>query len=47
MAKTQVRTFRIPAPLWYRLDAFAKKNNVTKTSVLVEALENLLKKKGQ
>ena len=42
MAKTPVRTFRIPTELWNKLDAWSKENNVTKTSVLVEALEKLI-----
>lgn len=42
MAKTPVRTFRIPTELWTRLDAFAKESNTTKTSVLIEALEKLI-----
>lgn len=42
MAKTPVRTFRIPTELWYKLDAFAKDNNKTKTSVLIEALEKMI-----
>lgn len=45
MAKTPVRTFRIPTELWNKLNAWAEENNTTKTSVLIEALEKMIGRK--
>lgn len=39
-----IRTFRIPEDLYNRLDAVAKENNETKTSVVIAALEYLLER---
>lgn len=46
MANTKVRTFRIPDELWNQLDAVAKENETTKTSVVITALEYLIMKAG-
>jgi predicted DNA-binding protein len=44
MANTQVRTFRIPEELWLRLNTQAEEYNVTKTSIVIDAMKYYLER---
>lgn len=40
----QIHSFRVSPELWERLDVVAQEFNVTKTSVIIDALEYLLER---
>ena len=41
--KTPTRTIRVPDPLWKAVQKKAASENVTVTSVIIDALENYVK----